>query len=225
VTAQESRARIFAELKAAGFRPAESLPLPDVNQPTRPVVEVASRLMALDALVAWVVFPEQKASTQRVRSYMERNGLRVWLTSEEIAIVDLARINAHENHLNNIGWRLENMWSLAWVLGFQSAPDFNASQITDEVIRAMIFDFLPGLDADIDALLARSSPRSAAEVVEMEYRFYCAHNAVRSAQLGSDTVPAGFDPIAHGGAVHERRHSLSWCIAPGVAWDDTDLST
>jgi Domain of unknown function (DUF4272) len=127
--------------------------------------------------------------------------------------------------VNNIGWRMENMWSLAWVLGFQPAPDLAASQMADEVIRAMILDFLPGLDAGSDALLARARPRSAMEVVEMEYRFYCAHNAVRSAQLGGDTVSAGFDPIAHGGAVHERRHSLSWCIAPGTAWGDTDLST
>jgi uncharacterized protein (TIGR02996 family) len=33
--------------------------------------------------------------------------------------------------------------------------------------------------------------------------------------------PAGFHPVLHGDAVDERRHSLSWCIAPNVAWDDT----
>lgn len=42
----------------------------------------------------------------------------------------------------------------------------------------------------------------------MEYKFYCAHNAVRSAQLGRATVPAGFDTVTHGGTVHERRHAL-----------------
>jgi hypothetical protein len=26
-------------------------------------------------------------------------------------------------------------------------------------------------------------------------------------------------------AMKERRHSLSWCITPDVAWDETDLST
>jgi hypothetical protein len=59
----------------------------------------------------------------------------------------------------------------------------------------------------------------------VEYRFYCAHNAVRSARPGGRTVPDGFHPVMHGGAVHERRHSLSWCVAAGVTWDDTDLST
>jgi len=225
VTPEELRSRIFAELEAAGFRPAKSLPLPDLEQTTRPAREVAARLMALHALLAWVAIPEQRAATPALNSYMERNELRSWLTAEELAIVDLPRHDASEKHLNNIGWRLENMWPLAWVLGFQPAPDLGASLISDEVIQAMMSEFLPGLDADIAAMLTRSVARSSVEIVEMEYRFYCAHNAVRSAQLGSDTVPAGFHPIVHGGAVHERRHSLSWCIAPGVDWGDTDLST
>jgi hypothetical protein len=39
------------------------------------------------------------------------------------------------------------------------------------------------------------------------------------------TVPADFDPIANGGVIHERRHALTWALAPGVSWDDIDLST
>jgi hypothetical protein len=147
------------------------------------------------------------------------------MTEDETAIVALPRAEAHESHVDNIGWRLENMWALAWVLGFEPEPGLEAAQVGDDVTRPMICEFLPGLDATVDALLAKSRPRLAADVIAMEYRFYCAHNAVRSAQLGGDTVPEGFHPVMHGGAVHERRHSLSWCIAPDVAWDDTDLST
>ena len=51
----------------------------------------------------------------------------------------------------------------------------------------------------------------------------CAHNAVRSAQLGSNTVPNGFDPLTDGGAIHERRHSLTWALSPGTSWDETDF--
>jgi|GEM_PF-2765268 len=29
----------------------------------------------------------------------------------------------------------------------------------------------------------------------------------------------------HCGAVHERRHALTWSLSPGVAWEDADLST
>ena len=53
----------------------------------------------------------------------------------------------------------------------------------------MIYDFLPGLDRTIADLLAKAAPRDTADVIALEYRFYGAHNAVRSAQLGGDTVP------------------------------------
>ena len=181
--------------------------------------------MALDALFTWVAFPEEGAATDRLSMYIDRNGLRGWLTEDECGIIDLPRPEAHQSHVDNIGWKLENMWALAWVLGFEPEPGLEASQIGDEVTRPMIFEFLPGLDGAIDSLLAKAAPRSATEVIAMEYRFYCAHNAVRSAQLGGDTVPDGFHPIVHGGAIHERRHSLSWCVGPDADWDETDLST
>jgi hypothetical protein len=191
----------------------------------RPHAEVAARLMALDALFTWVAFPEKAVAADRVEGYIDRNRLRDWLTADESAIIDLPRAEAHESHVDNIGWKLENMWALAWVLGFEPEPGLEASQVREDVTRRMFFECLPGLGGTVDDFLAKVSPRSTPEVVTLEYRFYCAHNAVRSAQLGGDTVPAGFHPIMHGGAVHERRHSLSWCLAPNVAWDETDLST
>ena len=225
MTADALRAKTFADLEALGFRPANSLPLPDLAQPVRPPAEVAARLMALDALFTWVAFSEKSVATARVEGYLDRNRLRDWLTEDETAIVALSRGEAHEAHVDNIGWRLENMWALAWVLGFEPEPDLEAAQVGEAVTRPLIYEFLPGLDSTVEALVTKAKPRAAVDVIAMEYRFYCAHNAVRSAQLGGDTVPAGFHPVLHGGAVHERRHSLSWCIAPDVAWDDTDLST
>ena len=60
----------------------------------------------------------------------------------------------------------------------------------------------------------------------MEDLFYCAHNAVRTAQMGGKAaVPEGFHPVRDGGAIHERRHSLTWALSPGVEWEETDLST
>ena len=223
--AEGLRKKVFADLEAMGFRPAKSLPLPDVGQTIRPPAEVAARLMALDALFTWVAFPEKSAASERVKKYVDRNALRDWLTDDETEIIALPRADAHETHVDNIGWRLENMWALAWVLGFDPEPDLEAAQIGNHVTQPMIYEFLPGLDGTIAGLLEKTTPRPADEVIAMEYRFYCAHNAVRSAQLGGKTVPAGFHPVMHGGAVHERRHSLSWCIAPDTTWDETDLST
>ena len=59
----------------------------------------------------------------------------------------------------------------------------------------------------------------------MEDLFYCAHHAVRSAQLGRATVPEGFHPMIDGGVIHERRHALSWMVGGDVSWDETHLGT
>ncbi|MDR3621269.1 MAG: DUF4272 domain-containing protein [Paludisphaera borealis] len=225
MTAEALRVKVFADLEAVGFRPAKSLPDPDLGQSIRPPDEIAARLLALDSVFTWAAFSEVDVASDRIEDYIDRNGLRDWLAEDERAIVALPRTEAHESHADTVGWRLENMWALAWVLGFDPEPTIEANQIGDDVVQAVIYDFLPGLGGTVDALLAKARPRSIEDVIALEYRFYCAHNAVRSAQLGRKTVPKGFHPVVHGGAIHERRHALSWCLAPGVDWDDVDLST
>ena len=86
--------------------------------------------------------------------------------------------------------------------------------------------FLPEFTISCDSLLVQGNTQAIEDIVRMEDRFYLAHNAVRSGQTGeAGMLPAGFDPIGDGGAIHERRHSLTWALSPGTAWDDTDLST
>ena len=226
MTAQELRRLAFGSIRSLGYRPAGSLPMPDMDRQLRPPAEIAARLMALDAVVTWVCMTEEQAATERIEQYIARNRLRDWMPDDETVIIELLRAEAHTQHVDTIGWRMENMWALAWTLGFEPEPEFDAAQISDDVIQSMIYDFLPGLDASIDDLLAQTEPRSRDDVIEMEYFFYCAHNAVRSAQLGNlRAVPDGFHPVVHGGAIHERRHSLTWCLSPDTAWVETDLST
>ncbi len=210
-------------LAALGFTVALGLPF-DTGRAKRPLDEIARRLMALDALFTWVSANEENAAAARVRAYAERNGLVDAMTDDEREIFALDRAIAHRDHVSAIGWRLENMWPLAWVLGFSEEPPLDQGMIGEPTIRA-IGRFLPSLDGSSSELLARCAPRPDAEVDALEDLFYCAHNAVRSAQLGDDTVPPGFHPVADGGVVHERRHALTWTLSPGVAWDETDLST
>lgn len=217
-------------LAAGGFHAAEGLPTAGhragVPGKLRPIREVALRLMALDALITWVNSPESSVASDRLKAYVERSGLRARLTEDELGILALSRMEAHDLHNDTIGWRLENMWALAWVLGFDPPPDPMLGQIPNDISRAVVLDFLPGLDASIDDLLDAAQPRTIQEVVELEDVFYCAHNAVRSAQTGSTTaVPREFHPVRDGGAIHERRHSLTWAISPGIEWEETDLST
>lgn len=224
------RQQSLATLSKGGFHAADWLPTAGhragVPGKLRPVREVAQRLMALDALFTWASAPEDAVATDRLKAYIERNDLRAHLTEEERVILSLSRANARQQHSAGIGWRLENMWSLAWVLGFDSPPDPMIGQVPNDVSRAIVMEFLPGLDASVDDLLKKAKPRTQQEVVELEDVFYCSHNAVRSAQTGSKTsVPTGFDPISDGGAIHERRHALTWTLSPSVEWDETDLST
>lgn len=223
------RKKSLAALAEGGFTVSPGLPTAGhrrgVEGKLRPTREIALRLMALDALFTWASAPESAVKTDRLKAYIKRNNLLDHLTKEEKAIISLSRAEANREHAGLIGWRLENMWALAWTLGFDPAPDPMLGQIPGEVTEAMIMKFMPGLDASVDDLLDKAKPRSLQEVVAMEDVFYCSHNAVRSAQMGSKTVPANFHPARDGGAIHERRHGLSWILSPKVEWDDTDLST
>jgi len=190
----------------------------------RSPLEIASRLCALDALFVWVVEEEAHVPEAGLRSYVERSALDASMTPEERAIWESPRAAARR-HQSSIGWRLENEWSLAWALGFERNPDASGEMIDRETSRALVLDFLPKHTSDVEAFLGRVSPRSEDEIDALEDLFYCAHNAARSAQLGGATVPSDFHPIAGGGVICERRHALLWCLSPGVAWDDVELST
>ncbi len=224
------RKNSFKVLESGEFSFAGTLPTlghrAHVPGKLRPVREVALRLMALNALFTWVTAPEDAVPTNTLSSYIKNNRLRSYLAEDEVAILDLSRGEAGRLHGNTIGWRLENMWALAWILGFEHPPEPMTGQIANKVSRAMIFEFLPGFDTSVEDLLKKAKPRTEDEVIKLEDVFYCAHNSVRSAQTGSTTsVPKDFHPVRDGGAIHERRHALTWAISPDVDWDDTDLST
>jgi len=211
-------------LAARGFKVAPSLAAQRGEAGLRPVVEIAARLMALDALFTWVVYDEIEAPAAELHAYVRRSKLERGMTPGERRIYGRPRDAVRRAEAGRIGWRLENMWPLAWVLGFRRAPTVDGEMIASKTSRAIVA-MLPRLTSSIDELVAAATPRPLSNVLALEDRFYCCHNAVRSAQLGHRTVPRGFDPIAGGGVIHERRHALTWCLSPGVAWDATDLST
>jgi Domain of unknown function (DUF4272) len=216
------RKRSLAKLKKAGFRVAPSLPTVREAAALRPLEEIATRLMALDALFTWV--SQLQVADAKVKAYAKASGLAKAMTPKERALWKTARKVVNRTHAGNIGWRLENMWPLAWVLGFPKVPSTGGKMIDGATIGAL-FKWLPKTSEGVGDVLARAKPRTEAAVLAMEDLFYCAHNAARSAQLGGKTVPKGFHPVLNGGVVHERRHALTWATSPGVAWDDTDLST
>ena len=221
-TAQEVRDASLAQL-GDSFRVAKWLPLRNMNAQLRPTDEIATRLLAIYATFSWAAPGWKKLADDEIQQRIVRDGLDAAMTRAERAIVHTPRTAAFATYGDTIGWRLENLWPLAWVLGLPLVPRVEGTMIDDAALGAVL-DFIIAPEG-LSPLVARSQRRDAAEVIALEDLFYCAHNAGRSAQLGGKTVPADFHPITGTGVVHERRHALRWMLSPGVAWDETDLST
>lgn len=217
-----SRAKNLKTLKELGFTVSPGLPTTrEAITGLRPPLEIAQRLCGLDAVCTWVMSSQQDNPDEQIEAYVDDNDLD--LDGDDIEILQTPRKQAQQQHRDSIGWRLENMWPLAWILGFSPTPAVQG-MIDDAVIQPM-FDFLPKITDELPSWTKQRKVRAAVDVLDLEDLFYCAHNAGRSAQLGGKTAPKGFDPVTGTGVIHERRHALTWATSPGVAWPDTDLST
>ncbi|RYX92392.1 DUF4272 domain-containing protein, partial [bacterium] len=219
----EMREKNYCKLAEHGFKCALWLPI-NSDSKLRPMIEIASRLYALNALVMWVTLPEDFIPTDALTKLIEKQNIHQWLTEEESEILKLSREEAKEEHLDSIGWKFENMWPLAWILGFKTPPLFYIGMIPEEISTEMLLQFIPENQGP-EQILAKNMFHTEDEIIEMEDLFYCAHNAIRSAQIGNKTVPPRFHPVRDGGAIHERRHALTWSLSPEVSWEETDLST
>lgn len=205
----------------AGFKPTISLPT-ELGRQLRPAIEIAQRLHAIKALVLWLMVPEESLPKHHILSFIENNNLEDFMTQDEIAILDLPRDDVQGR--NAIGWKFENAWPLAWYFGYRE-PEITGEMMSGELMQDILSNYTCKLDGIIVEWLKEKTIVSEEELMQKEDLFYCLHNAVRSAQLGSDTVPSGFDPMGNGGVIHERRHSLTYMVSKNTSWEDTDLST
>lgn len=206
---------------SSGFKPATSLPT-EFERKLRPKVEIAKRLNAIKAIVLWLMVPEEELSNERILNFVSDNGLDLFLADDERQILNSSRND--EELRNLIGWKFENAWSLAWYFGY-IAPDITGQMMTGEQMQEILINYTCPLDEKIENWAETAKTVSDEDLNKKEDLFYCLHNAVRSAQLGRQTVPQNFDPIGNGGVIHERRHSLTWMLSDRTEWDETDLST
>ncbi len=234
-TPQEMRDANIAFLNEHGFKPATWMPLPcavgERSDDTgfaggtlRPEMEIANRLLCHCAVFAWGSAPPE--FEHRIADFIATNGLRKLTTKDELEVIEMSKDDASAQFGHMVGWRLENIWSLAWILGVADAPSATTGQLTQEMSGELMSLFLPEFAVTAESLLAKGQTQPIETIVQMEDLFYLAHNAVRAGQTGHpEQLPDDFDPIGDGGAIHERRHSLTWSLAPGADWDETDLST
>ena len=219
------REAILKVLGDQGFQVSNSLPTKKSYE-LRPAEEIGRRLWAIKAVVLWVCIEEYDLASEKVQFYVKSNGLLRYMSKKETAIFQGSRKEANTAHIPDIGWSMENAWSLAWILGYKHPPDHAGFMIDDEHIKAIFYDFIPPMTASFGEWLAGKKMVQFEDIVFMEYIFYCVHNAARSAVIGrKETVPEAFHPIENGGVIQERRKALTWALSAGCGWDDTDVST
>lgn len=206
---------------SSGFKPASSLPT-EFDRQLRPAIEIANRLHAIKALVLWLMVPQENLPSEKILTFISQNNLQDLMTEDEKAILSVPRND--EDARNSIGWKFENAWSLAWYFGYIE-PEITGQMMTGEQMQDILMNYTCPIDESIQEWIQNKATVSEEDLRRKEDLFYCLHNAVRSAQLGHDTVPINFDPIGNGGVIHERRHSLTWMLSKDVEWEETDLST
>ncbi len=217
----ESRLHTISICLKAGFKPASSLPT-ELNRQLRPSVEIANRLHAIKALVIWLMVPQENLPNEKILNFVGQNNLEDFMSEDEKAILSLSRDD--EEARNSIGWKFENAWPLAWYFGYEE-PGILGQMMTGEQMQDILVNHTCPLDENVKEWIEQKETISEESLIKKEDLFYCLHNAVRSAQMGQDTVPSGFDPIGNGGVIHERRHSLTWMLSKDTKWEETDLST
>lgn len=210
-------------LAKAGFTVSPALPLDEEAPLLRPLSEIAKRFLALQAVYCWCSVPQEELSSDAIKIFVATNHLENWFSEGEKKLWATKRSVALEKNAATIGWRLENMWPLAWVLGFEKAPSFDGTMVDQATGQALVVEFGGALGVSLQDLMNSAKLRSVNDVIVMEDLFFCAHNAATQAQAGAKTVPGGFDAVVNSGVIHERRHALTWCLSPGIDWDDTNL--
>jgi Domain of unknown function (DUF4272) len=212
------RKAILDLLARSGFRPPDPLPEPRRAPDLRPLPDIAARLLALDTLFDWASFNGAGVHGRTIRRYGEENGVAAWLTGSEIEMWELPRKEARRQHVDYVGWRLENMWVLAWILGFEWPPGFDGRMITSREISELVRGYLPLPRPTVEELLAGAKPRARREVAAMEDLFLCVREAVRA-----DAVPPEFDRRLGVTVLRERHQALAWSLSPGVDWDEVGI--
>lgn len=161
-------------LNEHGFYPAEWLPLPTLGRAgeegfpggiLRPASEIATRLLCHAAVFAWGSAPP--AFTDKIVRFIERNDLNANFTPTECEIVAMDKAEAFDKHSFSVGWRLENMWSLAWGLGITPEPLAVSGQITDDVSGILMEVFLPEFETLVGELVDSAEVADAEDVVRV----------------------------------------------------------
>jgi hypothetical protein len=220
----ELRAQHVAALAAKGFVVAPSLPLERNLATTIDYTRVASRMLAAKIAFLYVAAPADMVSRERIDTSILVNKLDPFFTAKERTILAQDRAAARTQHLDAIGWSLENLVAFAWIYGSALLTSVGLTMCAGAPLKTLLTLDTPPVTGELGHWLRPRIRRTYEQIAGQEDFFYCWHNAVRSIAFSGAQNPTPLDPKLLVGLIQERRHALTYALSTGT-WEETDLST
>jgi Domain of unknown function (DUF4272) len=218
IVAKEIRAESLDFLEPLGFFLPNALPLPNIKRELRPKSEIVGRAMAMQTLFLYVALTEEQETAQTLQEHATRNNLSDYWTPEEALVFSLPRAEATMRYQASVGWLLEGLWAIVWVLGYAKKPTVDTEEITREITQKIFLTFLPEVGTLLDDFFHRVTPHHVDEIITLEDRFFCAHHALSLSKHGGKPTAKTFQSSFYGSIITERQQALQWCLSPGMAW-------
>jgi Domain of unknown function (DUF4272) len=220
VASKEIRAeslRFLEQNNLARF-PEAALPFPDLTRTLRSRGEMVGRALAMQTLFLYVSLTEDQETSEALQEHAKRNYLSLYWTPEEQYVFNLPRTEATTQYQGFVGWLLEGLWSLAWVLGYPQKPTIAQQEIPTEVARDIFLIFLPAVGTLLDDFFHTVTVRPVDEAITLEDRLFCAHHALFLSQKGGNVLSYASKARFYDSIIAERRQALQWCLTPQKPW-------
>jgi hypothetical protein len=212
------------QLGDMGFRVSKGLPISEWNENDFDILRVAKRLMAVKLLFCYVSIPKDNLPTDRIQNCITVNKLGRYFTQSEKEMITQNRDDSHKANLDKVGWKLENILGLSYVMGFDRLSEMGLEMCGGDHARELIFNETPRIDGGLTDWLNGVHPRRFQEIVIAEDFYYCWHNATRNIAFSGLPNPVDLNPAILVGLIQERRMALTYSLSK-CEWDDTGLST
>jgi hypothetical protein len=223
IVAKEIRAESLDFLEPRGFVFLEEFPLPNLERELRPPEEVLGRAMAMQTLFLYVALDEAQEASSSLQEHASHHDLHAHWTPEEATVFALPRAQATTQYQAQVGWLLEGLWSLVWVLGYPQKPQIEAQEISATLTQEIMLTFLPQIGSHEKDFFHAHTLRHVDEVITLEDRFFCAYRTYLQAKTGLFALPPSFQEPFYGSILSERQQALQWCLSPQEKWGTQKL--
>lgn len=162
--------------------------------------------------------------------FLKKRDIWPYASPEEKRFLNESRPNPDE--AQNLVWRLESMWILAWALGHLPALPWPDGMCDTRRLMELI---APARDDP--AFVSQAKLRDKSEILDAQETTMRLHWAIRDAHLNQRRIAANLDwknptemidaaPTMAGRLIEERHYVLNWLVCFGNAdWDDVDTPT